>query len=192
SAGEPSVIAPPGALSVRRFLASCTACHLCVSKCPTGVLQPSLLSSGLRGVLQPRMDYRSGNCDYQCNLCSQVCPSGALLPLSLKEKQETRIGTAEFVLERCVVLTNGTVCGACAEICPTSAVRMVPYRGALRVPAVEAALCIGCGSCEYVCPAVPQRAITVRSAPRHERIDLAGTTRVEETEPQETEGGFAF
>ncbi len=191
-AGESSTIVPPGALSVRRFLSSCTACHLCVRKCPTRVLQPSLFSAGLRGVLQPRMDYHSGKCDYYCNICSQICPSGALLPLSLKEKQETRIGTSEFVLGRCVVYTNGTVCGACAESCPTGAVRMVPYRGALTIPALNTDLCIGCGSCEFVCPVVPQRAITVRSVQMHERVDLEGATRVEEDEPGEAEQGFAF
>ena len=192
SAASSAVIVPPGAVSVERFLSTCTACHLCVGRCPTRVLQPSLLLSGSRGVLQPRMDYRSGNCDFQCNVCSRICPSGALLPLGLQAKQETRIGTAEFVLERCVVFTNRTVCGACAEICPTAAVRMVPYRDGLTIPAMEPDLCIGCGSCEFVCPAVPRRAITVRGVRRHERIDLEDATRVEESEPGESEEGFAF
>ncbi len=192
SALSSAVIVPPGAVSVERFLSTCTACHLCVGRCPTRVLQPSLLLSGSRGVLQPRMDYRTGNCDFQCNVCSRICPSGALLPLGLQAKQETRIGTAEFVLERCVVFTNSTACGACAEICPTAAVRMVPYRDGLTIPAMDPDLCIGCGSCEFVCPAVPQRAITVRGVRRHERVDLEGATRVEESEPGESEEGFAF
>ena len=125
-------------------------------------------------------------------MCSQVCPSGALLPLSLPEKQETRIGTAEFVLERCVVFTNGTACGACAEICPTGSAHMIPYRGELTIPALIGELCIGCGSCEFVCPAAPVRAITVTGVPEHRRLSLAGTTRVQHAEPEKPEEGFAF
>jgi formate hydrogenlyase subunit 6/NADH:ubiquinone oxidoreductase subunit I len=156
------------------------------------VLQPSLLSAGPRGLFQPRLDFHAGRCDFQCHVCSQVCPSGALLPLSLKEKQETRIGAAELALERCVVLTNGTACGACAEICPTGSAQMVPYRGELTIPALRDETCIGCGSCEFVCPAAPVRAITVRPAAEHRRISLAGATRVQHAEPEKPEEGFAF
>jgi ferredoxin len=105
-----------------------------------------------------------------------VYPSAALLPRSLKEKQETRIGTAEFVIERCVVFTNGTPCGACAEICPTGYVHMIPYEEGLTISALIGETRIGCGSCELACPAVPVRAITVKGAAEHERISLAGAS----------------
>ena len=49
-------ISPPGSKSIEHFTDSCTACHLCVSVCPTQVLQPSFLEYGFLGMMQPRMD----------------------------------------------------------------------------------------------------------------------------------------
>ncbi|MCB9249508.1 MAG: 4Fe-4S dicluster domain-containing protein [Ignavibacteriales bacterium] len=52
---------------------------MCVASCPTQVLQPSFLEYGLLGIMQPRMDYISGYCNYECTICTEVCPSGAIL-----------------------------------------------------------------------------------------------------------------
>jgi ferredoxin len=178
--GEPGTPAvPPGAGSVSRFSRLCVSCHLCVSRCPTGVLQPSLFEYGLSGLLQPTMDFTLGFCEYECNECSQVCPSGAILPVSLEAKKTTKIGDARFVRDRCVVVTNGTACGACAEVCPTAAVRMVPFGRDLTIPETNRSHCIGCGNCEYVCPVEPLPAIYVVGEATH------GTARM----PQGRGGG---
>ena len=70
--------APPGAGSVERFNQICTACSLCVSACPTHVLQPSLTQYGLVGFMQPFMDYETRYCNFDCHKCAEACPTGAL------------------------------------------------------------------------------------------------------------------
>ncbi len=157
----PNPVSPPGSRSLAQFTQTCTACHLCISACPTQVLQPALLQYGLAGILQPRMDYHLSFCNFDCTRCGQVCPSGAILPLGKEVKQITQLGVAQFLQERCIVYTDKTACGACAEHCPTKAVRMVPYQRNLTIPEVRGALCVGCGACEYACPVRPQRAIYV-------------------------------
>jgi ferredoxin len=153
-------VAPPGAGRMAEFTNRCTACHLCISACPTQVLVPSFLEYGILGILQPQMDYRVSFCNFECTRCSEVCPSGALLPLQVEGKKITQMGAAKFVKDNCIVYTEGTECGACSEHCPTKAVRMVPYKQ-LQAPEVKEEYCIGCGACEYACPTRPYKAIYV-------------------------------
>ncbi len=162
-------ICPPGAVSVDRFLDRCTACHLCVSACPTHVLQPAFLEYGFSGLLKPRLDYTGAFCNFDCRCCAEVCPDGALTVLELAQKQVTRIGLAQLDLEKCIVKTKGTDCAACSEHCPTKAVDTVPYGENLRLPQVSDELCIGCGACEYACPAQPKKAILVAGQRQHDQ-----------------------
>ena len=180
--------APPGAGDLVRFNDLCTACHLCVSACPYGVLQPALLDYGLSGLLQPHMDYISGYCSYECNLCGQVCPTGAIRPLDLAAKQTVQIGVAHFVRDNCIVYTDHTACGACDEYCPTKAVHMVPYQDGLTIPEVRENLCVGCGACENACPTWPHRAIYVDGHPVQQQAERP----VSKPLKQETQGGFPF
>ncbi len=160
--GENSTaVAPPGAASVGRFLDRCTACQLCVSACPTSVLQPALLEYGVTGLFKPRLDYGVSFCNYDCVRCTEVCPAGALDRLGPEEKQVVQIGVADFWKDRCIVVTNGTDCAACSEHCPTKAVSTEPYGANLRLPVMNQQLCIGCGACEFACPAKPRKAIVV-------------------------------
>ena len=159
---------PPGSLGWSHFAGACTACHLCVSACPSGVLKPSFLEYGVFGMLQPFMDFRAGFCNYECTRCTEICPSGAILPLSVEKKLSTQIGIVRFERENCVVVTEGTACGACSELCPTQAVRMVAYEGALTIPELDTGICIGCGACEYACPTIPYKAIVVDGLLRHQ------------------------
>jgi ferredoxin len=159
-------VTPPGSLDRARFNSLCTACHLCVSACPTQVLQPTWIHYGLSGFLQPRMDYITGFCNFECILCGQVCPTGAILELPLEEKKQVQMGKAKFVKENCIVYTRSTACGACSEHCPTKAVAMVPYKDKLTIPEVTDKICIGCGACEYACPTDP-KSIYVDGNPLH-------------------------
>ena len=43
-------------------------------------------------------------------------------------------------------------CSACHDICPRSAIRMVPDREGFLHPEVDHDACVGCGSCSAVCP----------------------------------------
>ena len=174
---------PPGSVSIERFTAVCTACHLCVSVCPSRVLSPSLLEYGPSGLLQPRMNFRAAHCNYECTLCTQVCPAGALLPLAPEEKKLTQLGVARFIKENCVVFTDNTSCGACSEHCPTKAVRMVPYPNPqnkpLVIPEVVPDYCVGCGACEHACPTKPFKAICVDGNPVHRRARKPEPQKIE-------------
>lgn len=162
-------------MGVEHFTSRCTACHLCVSSCPSRVLAPSFLAYGLSGVMQPQMWFEAAHCNYDCTICSEVCPSGATLPRTREEKQRIQTGAARFIKENCVVHTDNTNCGACSEHCPTKAVHMVPYPNPsghkLVIPEVNESLCVGCGGCEHACPTRPFRAIYVDGNPVHKRAD---------------------
>lgn len=164
---KPYHVTPPGSISHDHFLSACTACHLCVSACPTDVLKPSFLEYGPSGIMQPFMDYRISFCNFECVKCSEVCPSGAILPLTVEQKITTQTGKVRFVENNCIVYTDKTSCGSCSEHCPTQAVTMVPYSGELTIPKINTDICVGCGACEYACPVTPYKAIIVDGNPVH-------------------------
>jgi len=172
-------VTPPGALGQARFNSMCTACHLCVSACPTQVLQPTYFLYGLAGFLQPRMDYITSFCNYECTLCGEVCPTGAILPFPPAEKKLIQLGKSKFVKENCVVETRKTACGACSEHCPTKAVNMVPYQEKLTIPEVNDKICIGCGACEYACPTDP-KSIYVEGNILHQLAEKPKEVKIEE------------
>ncbi|MDO9679788.1 MAG: 4Fe-4S binding protein [Bacteroidales bacterium] len=162
-------IAPPGAMSIEHLKKNCTACHACVAACPNNIIQPATTEYGIDGILLPVLNFKHHFCSYECNVCSQVCPNDALKPLSIKDKQLAQIGQTQFYLEKCIVHTDGTDCGACDEHCPTKAITMVPYGDSgLFIPNLEPELCIGCGACEYICPAVPEKAMVIHALEVHQ------------------------
>jgi ferredoxin len=190
-------ISPPGSGSVVRFSSLCTACHLCVSVCPSRILVPAFLDYGLSGMLQPKMDFRSGHCNYDCTACLEVCPTGAIQPFSREKKQQAQVGVAQFIKENCVVFTDNTNCGACSEHCPTKAVDMIHYLTLpdrdLLIPKVTPDICVGCGGCEYACPTKPYKAIYVDGNPVHKIAEKPGGKSLAPLAPQTGTGkGFPF
>ncbi|MDR0661665.1 MAG: 4Fe-4S binding protein [Prevotellaceae bacterium] len=175
-------VSPPGSISFEHFKSKCTACHACVSRCPSQVLKPSFLQYGLDGLMMPRMDYFASFCNFECTICTEVCPTGALQPLTVEQKKVLQIGKVVFVKENCVVYTQDMDCGACSEHCPTKAVDMVPYKGTLTIPKINTDICIGCGGCEFICPARPMRAIYIEGNPIHLTAE-----KPEEAEKKEVE-----
>lgn len=161
-------ILPPGSQNARHFAQHCTACQLCVSACPNGVLRPS---ADLMKFMQPEMSYERGYCRPECNKCSEVCPTDAIKLIDLAEKSATQIGHAVWVKSNCVPLTDGVECGNCARHCPTGAITMIPSDASnadsLKIPAVDVERCIGCGACENLCPSRPFSAIYVEGHERH-------------------------
>ncbi|MGA3013801.1 MAG: 4Fe-4S dicluster domain-containing protein, partial [Bacteroidales bacterium] len=162
-------VTPPGSVSFWHYTSKCTACHLCVSACPTKVLQPTLMEFGLSGIFQPKMNYHAEYCNFECVKCSEVCPTGAILPITKEEKSTLQIGISKFIKNQCIVVTKHTACGACSEHCPTKAVEMVPYLGDLLIPKVNEKICVGCGACEFACPVKPDKAIYVEANPYHHK-----------------------
>lgn len=177
-------VSPPGSISLAHYNSRCTACHLCVTSCPTSVLQPSYLEFGFLGMSQPHMDYSTEYCNYECITCGEVCPTGAILPLTVQDKKLTQTGKVVFILEKCIVYSDNTACGACSEHCPTQAVKMVPYKGTLTIPETSSDICIGCGACEYACPVKPHTSIYVDGNSVHQ---VAKAPKIEELEVEQTE-----
>ncbi len=157
-----TAILPPGAFTAKHFADHCTACQLCVSACPNGVLRPS---SSLERFMQPELSYERGYCRPECTRCSQVCPAGAIKPISRETKSSTQVGHAVWLRDNCVVLTDGVSCGNCERHCPTGAIQMIPSNAddprSHRIPVIDTERCIGCGACENLCPARPYSAIYV-------------------------------
>lgn len=160
-------VCPPGGISIATFTRDCTACSLCISACPNGVLQPAFREYGISGMMQPVMNYHKSFCTYNCVICTEICPTHALHPLTLEAKKLTQIGKVVFIKDNCIVKTEKTACGACSESCPTKAAHMVPYEGNLLIPEVNTDICIGCGHCEYACPTTPYKAIFIDGNPVH-------------------------
>ena len=163
-------LVPFGALSVKDFYQHCTACQLCVSQCPNGVLRPS---TSLEHLMQPEMSYERGWCRVECNRCAQVCPSGPIRNYSIEEKTTMHIGVAKVNLDLCVVNRDGVSCGNCSRHCPSGAILMVRKdpsdKDSLRIPTVDESRCIGCGACEFLCPSRPLSAIRVNGLKVHRR-----------------------
>lgn len=160
-------IAPPGAQSLRNLRNHCTACQLCVSVCPNGVLRPS---TDIENLMQPESSYERGYCRPECVRCSEVCPAGAIRPITVADKSAIQIGRAVWVKENCVPLTDGVECGNCARHCPVGAITMIESATGAKIPAVNVERCIGCGACENLCPARPFSAIYVEGHESHRNV----------------------
>ena len=164
-------IVPPGAKSLRNVAQHCTACQLCVSACPNGVLRPS---TNLETLMQPESSYERGYCRPECTRCSEVCPAGAIVKITAADKSTIQIGHAVWVKENCVPLTDGVECGNCARHCPVGAIQMVPSDkdnpDSPKIPVVNDERCIGCGACENLCPARPFSAIYVEGHQVHRTV----------------------
>lgn len=165
-------ILPPGAMNAERFYQACISCHLCVTACPSSVIRPSAAPESPLSLLKPSLNFELGMCEQNCNLCSQICPVNAIQPVASEKKKLLKIGEVEYIKRLCVVETDGNDCGACAEHCPTQAVRMVPYKNNLMIPQTDPSICIGCGSCEHICPVRPNRAIIVHPVKQQTFIEL--------------------
>ena len=171
-AAREDVLPPPGT-DAAKLNAKCTACGLCVAKCPKKVLVPAEYGAyGPLSFLQPRMDFAHGFCDPNCTTCGEVCPTGAIPLLDLAGKKQTKIGLAAFDSAKCLACTEKIPCGLCERRCPQKAISLketeIKAGGKsvkVQMPVVDAAKCTGCGACENYCPA---QAMRVRGLPRAE------------------------
>jgi MauM/NapG family ferredoxin protein len=184
---DPFLIRPPGALPEDEFLGRCVRCGECMKVCIGNGLQPTFLSAGLEGMFSPRLQARSGYCEFNCTLCGQVCPTGALSQLSMEEKHKTKIGNVFFDKNRCLPFAKGVPCIVCEEHCPTPD-KAIQFREAqvlnskgeqviVKQPYVIDERCIGCGICEAKCPLPGQSAVRVTSAGEYRNPDNALPTQ---------------
>lgn len=160
-------IVPPGAVSIRNLSEKCTACQLCISACPNGVLRPRMT---IEGFMQPEVGFERGYCRPECTACSNACPTGAIKPLTVAERTSVSVGKAVVNLKACIAVKGKAKCGNCARHCPAGAISMVEFaHGSRRMPVVND-YCIGCGACENLCPVSPISAITVDGRDQHIEI----------------------
>ena len=164
-------IVPPGSLGLRHMTQHCTACQLCVSVCPNGVLRPS---ARLSAFMQPEVSYERGYCRPECTKCSEVCPAGAISKITPADKSAIQVGHAVWIRENCIPVKEGVKCNNCARHCPAEAIQIVlsdPSRPeSPRIPVVNVERCIGCGACENLCPSRPFSAMYVEGHEVHRTI----------------------
>lgn len=161
-------LVPAGAQSLRHLAQHCTACQLCISACPNGVLRPA---DGVMRLMQPTMSFERGYCRPECTRCSEVCPTDAIRPVTRAAKSSISIGHAVWVADNCLAAGEGVKCDNCARHCPSQAITMVQTEHYARpIPVVDTEHCIGCGACEHLCPARPFSAIYVEGNDCHRTI----------------------
>ncbi len=128
---QPSVLRPPGALAEPAFLSRCIKCGQCMRICPTNIIHPASLESGLEGLWSPILNFRIGTsgCQLNCIACSHICPTAAIRPITLEEKLgkgqfaqvgPIKLGTAFVDRGRCLPWAMDRPCIVCQENCPVS------------------------------------------------------------------------
>lgn len=162
-----SKILPPGAGNVFRFDRKCSACQLCAANCPSEIIVADLVSGKVS------LDLNKGVCRSDCNLCSQLCPVGALKKLSPEQKKRTKIASAIFLPENCIVFQSGEDCGLCSTVCPAGAITL-RRSGA---PKLNGSRCIGCGACMDICPGMSAKAFRMEGVEEQSEINLTISTK---------------
>ena len=128
---NPKLIRPPGALDEKDFLERCIKCGQCMRICPTNVIHPANLQTGLEALWTPALNFRIGTsgCQHNCIACGNVCPTAAIRPITLEERfglnsfadsGPIKIGTAFIDRGRCLPWAMERPCIVCQENCPVS------------------------------------------------------------------------
>ncbi len=128
---NPTVVRPPGALPETEFLSRCIKCGQCMRVCPTNVIHPAGLESGIENLWTPALNFRIGTsgCQFNCIACGNLCPTAAIRPIGLDERLgrnrfsdqgPIKIGTAFLDRGRCLPWAMDRPCIVCQENCPVS------------------------------------------------------------------------
>lgn len=147
---QADVLRPPGSLAEDEFMARCVRCDRCISACPTDVLYPLGIESGVLAVRTPAVSFEkvSDSCIF-CDKCREVCPTEAIGSVDPLAPLEGRIGGAVVWPDKCITFLTPGSCGVCVDACPYEALSFDEERR----PVVDLFRCNGCGECVKICPA---------------------------------------
>ncbi len=131
----PMVIRPPWAW---QFDESCTACGDCIPACPENII--AIGKGGL-----PEIDFGKGECTF-CDACADAC-SEPVFDRSVAAPWHLDVS----VSSKCFA-ENGVYCRSCGDVCPESAIHIIPQLGGRARVLIDDDLCTGCGACFSACP----------------------------------------
>jgi ferredoxin-type protein NapG len=147
---------PPGAVSEKSFLQTCTRGGECVKACPAACIK--IDGGGSKGAGAPYIDADTSACVVCDGLyCMNVCPSGALVPTSINDID---MGTAVWYQHSCT-RDSGSDCRICVDDCPLGETA-IKVNG--REIAVQPLGCVGCGICQMHCPTSPKSIVVIPKA----------------------------
>lgn len=154
---------PPGGQDYEHLISGCIHCEKCREVCPHAAIAPATIESGVLNMRTPRMDFKSGWCDFCENepggpRCMEVCPTKAL---SCDNPSAAILGKAKLNRDWCLA-AKGMGCHDCADACPYGAMSI----GEDHVPVIDEQACNGCGACEFACISMSAGSITTGATDR--------------------------
>ena len=142
------VLRPPGAITEKAFLQSCSRCDECIHACPKDAIQRAPKKMGFLIHNTPYIDPMRNPCVMCTDLpCIPACPDGALLPV--QELTDVSMGYAILDKKKCQAYGD-TFCQQCVIDCPVpGAIHQVNNK-----PVIDKNICTGCGVCMRSCSTV--------------------------------------
>jgi ferredoxin-type protein NapF len=141
-------IYPPWSIAPPQFLAQCTRCDACITRCPQHILSRNNLG-------YPVADFTRQGCTF-CADCVDACETGSL---SLMDFIGAEPWSVKAVITESCVNFKGTLCQMCSGSCVENAIKFSVRSGGVAIPEVDPLSCTGCGECYRSCP---QKAIQVK------------------------------
>ena len=113
-----TLLRPPGGQDEEQLVRGCLHCEKCREVCPKHAIAPAHIEDGILNARTPRMDFKSGWCDFCENepggpKCVATCPTHAL---SCPDPSQAIIGKAELNRDWCLA-AKGMGCHECVDVC---------------------------------------------------------------------------
>ena len=142
------LLRPPGAISEKQFLQSCSRCDECIHACPKDAIVRAPKKMGFLVYNTPYIDPMRNPCVMCTDLpCISACPDKALLPV--QELTDVNMGYAILDKKKCQAYGE-TFCQQCVIDCPVpGAITQINDK-----PIIDKNICTGCGVCMRSCSTV--------------------------------------
>ena len=142
------LLRPPGAISEKQFLQSCSRCDECIHACPKDAIVRAPKKMGFLVYNTPYIDPMRNPCVMCTDLpCISACPDKALLPV--QDMTDVNMGYAILDKKKCQAYGD-TFCQQCVIDCPVpGAITQINDK-----PIIDKNICTGCGVCMRSCSTV--------------------------------------